>query len=144
VLDYTRSRRVDLVGHSLGVTIAREWMRDDRAWSKVSALVAIDGPNHGIISCSPSPLNDFQLPSRGDFTPDSAICREYGSDHTALLDALNAHETHPPTRHLVIRNVDTDFVYISKQEGFFPPVPAEDRDGHPHDFSKSALLDGAD
>jgi pimeloyl-ACP methyl ester carboxylesterase len=142
VLDYTGAKRVDIVGHSLGVTLAREWMREDHAWAKVRALVGIDGPNHGIISCSPNPANYFQLPASGGFTPDSAICREYGSDHTAFLEALNRHEAHPPTRYLVIRNVDTDFVYISKQDGFFPPVPAEDRDGNPHDFSQSALLDG--
>jgi pimeloyl-ACP methyl ester carboxylesterase len=144
VLEYTGARRVDIVAHSLGVTLTREWMRRDHAHHLVRALVAIDGPNHGIISCSPSPLNYFQLPSQGGFTPDSAICREYGSDHTPLLAALNGHqETNPPTKYLVIFNTDVDFVYISAQDGFFPPVPAEDRDGRPHDFSKSALLEGA-
>jgi hypothetical protein len=61
-----------------------------------------------------------------------------------LLTVLNARgETHRPTRYLVILNTDVDFVYISAQDGFFPAVPAEDRDGQPHDFSRSALLDGA-
>jgi hypothetical protein len=44
----------------------------------------------------------------------------------------------------VIRNADTSFVYFSRQDGPFPPVPAEDRDGNPHDFSESATLKGAD
>jgi hypothetical protein len=35
------------------------------------------------------------------------------------------------------------FVFIPEQDGAFPPVPAEDRDGNPHDFSESAHLDGA-
>jgi pimeloyl-ACP methyl ester carboxylesterase len=144
VLAYTGARRVDVVAHSLGVTLTREWMRRDRAYRRVRSLVAIDGPNHGIINCSPSPLNYFQLPSQGGFTPDSAICREYGSDRTPLLTALNKHgETKGPTRYLVILNTDSDFVYISKQDGFFPAVPAEDRDGRPHDFSRSARLRGA-
>jgi pimeloyl-ACP methyl ester carboxylesterase len=144
VLEYTGANRVDIVAHSLGVTLAREWMRQDQAYRRVRALVAIDGPNHGIINCSPSPLNYFQLASQGGFTPDSAICREYGSDHTPLLATLNAHqETHPPTKYLVIFNTDVDFVYISAQDGPFPAVPAEDRDGRPHDFSPSALLEGA-
>jgi pimeloyl-ACP methyl ester carboxylesterase len=144
VLRYTGSRQVDIVAHSLGVTVAREWMRQDHAFHLVRALVGIDGPNHGIINCSPSPQNYFQLPSQGGFTPDSAVCREYGSDSTPLLAALNAHdETPAPTRYLVVRNGDVDFVYISAQDGFFPAVPAEDRDGRPHDFSASALLAGA-
>ncbi|HZR10508.1 MAG TPA: hypothetical protein VFA79_18120 [Myxococcales bacterium] len=144
VLAYTGAKRVDVVAHSLGVTLTREWMRQDGAYRRVRALVAIDGPNHGIIDCSPSPLNFFQLPSQGGFTPQSAICLEYGSDHTPLLSALNKHgETRGPTRYLVILNTDADFVYISAQDGLVPPVPAEDRDGQPHDFSRSARLRGA-
>ena len=46
------------------------------------------------------------------------------------------------TRYLVIRNADTSFVYFSAQDGVFPPVPALDREGNPHDFSQSARLEG--
>ncbi|HYB49656.1 MAG TPA: hypothetical protein VED47_00965 [Burkholderiaceae bacterium] len=150
VLEYTGAERVDIVAHSLGVTAAREWMLQDNAYALVRSLVAIDGPNHGIIDCSPAAGNYFQLPSNGGFVPNSAICEEYGSDHTQLLTVLNAAgETPGPTRYLVIRNVFSpepesgDFVYLSAQDGIFPPVPAEDRDGNPHDFSDSALLAGA-
>ena len=101
VLDFTGAKRVDIVAHSLGVTVAREWMLQDNAYRKVRALVAIDGPNHGIIDCSPSPANFYQLPSGGGFTPSSAVCDEYGSDHTQLLTVLNAAgETPGPTRYL--------------------------------------------
>jgi hypothetical protein len=151
VMSYTGARRVDIVAHSLGVTAAREWMMQDRAYDVVRSLVAIDGPNHGIISCSPDPANFYQLRANGGFVPDSAICEEYGSDHTQLLSTLNgAGETPGPTRYLVIRNVfraspvSGDFVYLSAQDGpFLPPVPAKDRDGNAHDFSDSALLAGA-
>jgi pimeloyl-ACP methyl ester carboxylesterase len=145
VLDYTGARHVDIVGHSLGVTLARAWMKEDHAWNLVRRLVAIDGPNHGIVNCSPDPLNYWQLPALGGFTPDSAICTEYGSDDTPFLSWLNhGNETQGPTRYLVIRNADTSFVYFSRQDGLIAPVPAEDRDGLPHDFSRSAELDGAD
>ena len=150
VMAYTGATRVDIVAHSLGVTVTREWMFQDQSYSKVRSLVAIDGPNHGIIDCSPNPANYFQLPANGGFIPNSAICDEYGSDHTQLLTTLNAAgETPGPTRYLVVRNVfraspeSGDFVYLSAQDGFFAPVPAEDRDGVRHDFSGSALLSGA-
>jgi pimeloyl-ACP methyl ester carboxylesterase len=144
VLAYTGAKRVDIVGHSLGVTLAREWMRQDNAYHVVRHLVAIDGPNHGIVDCSPSPLNYFALPALGGFMPDSAICSEYGSDHTPFLARLNAKDETPgPTKYLVIRNADTSFVYFSAQDGVFAPLPAEDRDGLPHDFSQSAKLRGA-
>jgi hypothetical protein len=106
-------------------------------------LVAIDGPNHGIVDCSPPPLNYFALPALGGFTPDSAICREYGSDHTPFLLTVNRTERKGPTKYLVIRNADTSFVYFSAQDGFFAALPALDRDGNPHDFSQSAKLRGA-
>ena len=147
VLDFTGARRVDIVAHSLGVTVAREWMLQDNAYRKVRALVAIDGPNHGIIDCSPGPGNFYQLPSGGGFTPSSAVCDEYGSDHTQLLTVLNgAGETPGPTRYLVIRNKPgtPDFVYNSLADGVLPGVPAEDRNGNPHDFTASAGLDGAE
>jgi pimeloyl-ACP methyl ester carboxylesterase len=151
VLAYTGARRVDIVAHSLGVTAAREWMLQDHAYGLVRSLVAIDGPNHGIISCSPDPGNPYQLPANGGFVPNSALCEEYGSDHTQLLSTLNAAgETPGPTRYLVIRNVyrvapeSGDFVYLPVQDGSFLPVaPAQDRDGNAHDFSNSALLAGA-
>ena len=59
VLRYTGAKRVDIVGHSLGGTLAREWMRQDHAYHLVQHLVAIDSPNHGIVDCSPNPLNYF-------------------------------------------------------------------------------------
>ena len=144
VLEYTGARRVDIVAHSLGVTLAREWMREDHAYRLVRRFVAIDGPNHGIVDCSPSPFNYWQLPALGGFNPAGAICQEYGSPDTPLLSRLNrGSETPGPTRFLVIRNADTSFVYFSVQDGLIAPVPAEDYAGNAHDFSESATLQGA-
>jgi pimeloyl-ACP methyl ester carboxylesterase len=142
VREYTGAKRVDIVGHSLGGTLAREWMRQDNAYHRVGRLVTIDSPHHGIVNCSPNPLNYFQLPALGGFTPDSAVCREYGADDTPFLSVLNRHETRGPTRYLALRNADASFVYFSKQDGVFAAVPAEDRLGRPHDFSGSAALGG--
>lgn len=144
VLAYTGAREVDIVAHSLGVPLAREWMRQENAYQKVRRLVAIDGPNHGIINCSPNPLNYFQLPAAGGFTPSSEICKELGSPDTPFLRRLNRGDDTPgPTRVLVIRNADKSFVYFPIQDGVIAPVPAEDSFGHPTDFSRSASLQGA-
>jgi pimeloyl-ACP methyl ester carboxylesterase len=144
VLAYTGAKQVDIVGHSLGVTIAREWMRQDDAQHQVRRLVAIDGPNHGIINCSPNPLNYWQAPSLGGFTPSSEVCAELGSPHTPFLKRLNREESRGPTKTLVIRNADTSFVYFALPDGpFIAPVPAEDSFGQPNDFSRSAQLRGA-
>jgi len=147
VMAYTGATQVNIVGHSLGVTLAREWIRQDGARHLVRRFVAIDGPNHGIINCSPDPANYWQLPSLGAFTPSSEICQELGSPRTPFLRLLNgpggSNETMGPVRVLVIRNADTSFVYFDKQDGFIAPVPAVDSFGQPTDFSKSASLKGA-
>ncbi len=143
VRKYTGAKRVDIVGHSLGGTLAREWMRRDHTYGQVRHLVTIASPHHGIIDCSPSPLNYFALPALGGFTPDSAICVELGAADTPFLTRLNRKETKAPTKYLALRNADADFVYISAADGpFFPAVPAQDRTGAPHDFSRSPALAG--
>lgn len=147
VLAYTGAEQVDIVGHSLGVTVAREWMREDDAQPTVRRLVAIDGPNHGIINCSPGPANYWQAPAAGGFTPSSEVCQELGSPDTPFLRLLNgpggSGETEGPTRVLVIRNADASFVYFPVQDGLIAPVPAIDSFGNPTDFSRSASLRGA-
>jgi pimeloyl-ACP methyl ester carboxylesterase len=142
VLDYTGAEQVDIVGHSLGGIVPREWMRQDQAYDKVRRLVAIDSPHYGIINCSPNPLNYYALDGGGGFNPDSAICVEFGAHDTTLLAALDAEGTPGPTEYLSIFNEDVSFVYIPEQDGAFAPVPAENRRGEPHDFSKSAILPG--
>jgi pimeloyl-ACP methyl ester carboxylesterase len=144
VLKLTGAREVDIVAHSLGVTIAREWIRQDDAARTVRRFVAIDGPNHGIINCSPNALNYWQAPAAGGFTPDSEVCVELGSPHTPFLKLLNEGDDTPgPTKYLVIRNADKSFVYFPLQDGLIAPVPAEDSFGRPTDFSRSATLHGA-
>ena len=144
VLDYTGATQVDIVAHSLGGTVAREWMRQDNAYALVRRLVTVASPHHGIISCSPSPLNYWQLPGSGGFVPTSAVCVELGATATPFLSALNAgDETPGPTRYLTIRSGDADFVYLSAADGAFPAVPALDRNGAPADFRQSPALAGA-
>lgn len=157
VLAYTGAQEVDIVAHSLGVTLAREWIRQDQAQHQVRRFVAIDGPNQGIINCSPSPLNYFQAPAAGGFTPQCEVCQELGSPDTPFLKLLNRddrdggergrqdrrHDGDGRVRTLVIRNADKSFVFFLLQDGLIAPVPAEDSFGQPFDFSKSAEIKGA-
>ena len=115
-------------------------MRSEHAQHLVRRFVAIDGPNHGIINCSPNPLNYWQDPSLGGFTPSSAVCQELGSPDSPFLQALNKAEARRSAHTLVIRNADTSFVYFPLQDGVLAPVPAEDSNGKPTDFSHSASL----
>jgi pimeloyl-ACP methyl ester carboxylesterase len=144
VLDHTGAEQVDIVAHSLGGTVTREWLRQDSAYGLVRSLVTVASPHHGIINCSPSPLNYWQLPAFGGFTPASAVCVELGAVDTPFLSTLNAgDETPGPTRYLTIRATDADFVYLPFTDGAFPGVPALDRDGDPADFSRGPELEGA-
>jgi pimeloyl-ACP methyl ester carboxylesterase len=144
VLAFTGARRVDIVAHSLGVTLAREWMRQDEVRHEVRRFVAIDGPNQGIINCSPDPANYWQAQAAGGFTPSSEVCAELGSPDTPFLKLLNQGKGVPgPVRTLVIRNADASFVFFAVQDGVIAPVPAVDSFGKPFDFSKSAELRGA-
>ena len=146
VLAFTGAKQVDIVAHSLGVTLTREWMRQDEAGRVVRRFVAIDGPNQGIINCSPDPANYWQAPAAGGFTPTSEVCQELGSPRTPFLQILNGSDLRRENRAgktLVIRNGDKSFVYFPLQDGVIAPVPAIDSFGVPTDFSHSASLRGA-
>ena len=149
VLAFTGAKEVDIVAHSLGVTLAREWIRQDEAGRLVRRFVAIDGPNGGIINCSPNAANYWQAPAAGGFTPHSEVCVELGSPNTRFLKLLNGGrgadndgDRNGP-RTLVIRNADKSFVFFPVQDGYIAPVPAEDSFGKPTDFSNSAVIRGA-
>lgn len=51
VLAYTRAAQVDLVGHSMGVTVALHALDRDGAWPRVRRFIAIAGALRGLDSC---------------------------------------------------------------------------------------------
>jgi pimeloyl-ACP methyl ester carboxylesterase len=46
-------RQVDIVAHSLGVTLVRQWMMQNNAFHRVRSLVAACGANHGVWTARP-------------------------------------------------------------------------------------------
>lgn len=146
VLASTGARKVDIVAHGMGVTLAREWVRQDGAQKLVRRFIAIEGPNSGMIICSAHPQNPWQSPFAGGFTPDSPLCQELGSPNTAFLKILNktAHRI-SPSNTLVIRNGDVSFLFMPVADGLRAPVPSPvvDSYGAPADFSLSARIKGA-
>jgi len=54
VLRYTHASKVDIVAHSLGVTVARRMLWENPTYyTKVAAFVGIAGANHGTSFCPP-------------------------------------------------------------------------------------------
>lgn len=51
VMAYTGSSKVDVVGHSLGVTVALHALEYDGLWSKVRRFVGISGGLRGLTAC---------------------------------------------------------------------------------------------
>ena len=141
VLASTGARKVDIVAHGLGVTLTREWVRQDDAQKRVRRFVAIEGPNGGMITCSPESSNYWQLNFLGGFAPTSPVCQELGSPSTSFLKLLSKTKSQiDPRNTLVIRNGDVSFLFISAQDGGFSPVPSVDSNGTPTDFSTSPRI----
>ena len=94
VQSYTGSQRFSLITHSLGVTLARETMRQHRELRKdVVAFVGIAGGNHGTSFCPPG--TEGQL----------ASCNEIaaGTPWLARLNGpLGIDETYAPVRWMTV------------------------------------------
>lgn len=82
VLAYTKAKQVQLVGHSLGVTVIRKTLFDHRRLlPRVSAVVSIAGGNHGTSLCRGAETTIYS-------------CDEVAPG-TAWLNRLNARDETP-------------------------------------------------
>jgi hypothetical protein len=141
VMRYTGARQVDIVAHGMGVTLAREWARQESGRKLVRRFVAIEGPNQGIAMCSSDPYNGWQLGFNGGYGPNSALCTEIGSPNTPFLQNLNGPPPAiDPKVTLVIRNTDSSYPYMPWDDGLVRGVPAVDVYGQAVDFTGSARI----
>lgn len=141
---YTGAGKVDIVAHGMGVTLAREWVRQDAAEKIVRRFVAIEGPNSGMIICSAAADNPWATPFKGGYTPESPVCQELGSPNTLFLSRLNQTKHYvAPSNTLVVRNTDASCLFILPDGlpcGQFGPTPSVDSFGKPANFSTSARI----
>jgi pimeloyl-ACP methyl ester carboxylesterase len=145
VLAYTGASKVDIVAHGMGVVLAREWVRQDRARQQVRRLVAIEGPNAGMLMCADYAGNPWSSPFAGGYGMSSPVCQELGSPNTALLQAINNAKDGSrilPKDILVIRNGDMSYPYMTVQDGGLTPsvTTAVDMYGVATDFTYSASI----
>jgi pimeloyl-ACP methyl ester carboxylesterase len=134
VQSYTGSQQVMLVGHSLGVTLARETMRlhaDVRR--NVVAFVGIAGANHGTTFCPPG--------SEGNVVS----CDEIAAG-TAWLARLNAFgETYGPTKWMTVYDGTGagDPAYVGPTYAQSPALKGADNRQFPYAYHNDLRLDPA-
>lgn len=97
VMDYLSRKRgipvqqVDIVAHSLGVTVARQWLLQTNSYHRVRNFIAVSGANHGVWTARADP-RALQRSVSWELYP--------GSPWLAQLN--RAGETPGPTRYLSI------------------------------------------
>ncbi len=95
VLEFTGANEVDIVAHSLGVTIAREWIRqDDAARIACAASWRSTGPITASSTARRIRLNYYQAPAPAASRRSSEVCVELGSPNTPFLQAAEQGRRH--------------------------------------------------
>ena len=75
VLDYTSEDKVNVISHSLGVTVARTWLKHAEDYPQVETFIGIAGANHGVAFCNAG--------------LQSGLCEELGHPDSDFLQWLN-------------------------------------------------------
>ncbi|MGH8455299.1 MAG: chitobiase/beta-hexosaminidase C-terminal domain-containing protein, partial [Nevskiales bacterium] len=86
-----RVQQVDIIGHSLGVTLVRQWMQQENAWHRVRHFIGACGANHGVWTARPDTRGQNRI-AAFELYPDSP-----------WLEQLNrGGETPGPTRYMTL------------------------------------------
>lgn len=84
-------RQVDIVGHSLGVTLVRQWMKQTNSWHKVRNFIGNSGANHGTWASRPD--------SRGQ---NRVVTFELNPQSPWIAQLNRGGETPGPTRYMTL------------------------------------------
>jgi len=131
---YTGSRKVMLVGHSLGVTLARETMRLHADLRRdVVAFVSIAGANHGTSLCPPG--------SEGNVVSCDEIAA--GTPWLARLNAFG--ETYGPTKWMTVYDGTGagDPAYAGPTYAQSPALAGADNRQFPYTYHNDLRMDPA-
>jgi len=124
VIDYTGEEKVNIIAHSLGVTLARTWLRHTEDYAQVNTFIGIAGANHGVSFCGPDD-------HRG-------MCAELGHPDSDFLQWLNGTDETPNDN-----EIQWITVYNGANLDLFFPQNALMNDNTTHDLRTSPVLDGA-
>ncbi len=86
-----RVHQFDLIGHSLGVTLVRQWMKQDNAWHRVRRFIGVAGANDGVWTAWPD--------SRAQQRP---VSHELYPGSPWLSQLSRGGETPGPTRYMML------------------------------------------
>ncbi|MBT4034945.1 MAG: hypothetical protein HOB84_14310 [Candidatus Marinimicrobia bacterium] len=125
VLAYTQSEKVNIIAHSLGVTISRTWLKYSDDYDQVENFVGIAGANHGVNFCGPN--------------QQSGLCGELGHPEADFLQWLNEDDETPHSETL-----QWITIYSGTDLDVFFPSNALMNDNNVNDLRNSPILDGAD
>lgn len=89
VYAYT-GKQVNIIAHSLGVTLARKAMKDANQYSKVRTFIAIAGANSGLLTCGYWLWGIYYCVANATCSRSTGLCwYPYGTDSGTFIRALN-------------------------------------------------------
>jgi predicted alpha/beta hydrolase family esterase len=90
VYAYT-GKQVNVVAHSLGVTLARKAMKDGNLYSKVRTFVALCGANSGLLTCGYWLYGIYYCVATATCSRSTGLCwYPYGTDDGTFIRALKS------------------------------------------------------